>query len=291
MACPKHASVIAASAATLWLVVMVLFLFPSLTGRTVPERASPRWTECDPTPCAPECATQLLAILRALTEAAAELGLSKEYFAMAGTLLGVVRDGAIIPWTADVDLAISLDFSTMLRTGLLTKLLHDRYDLVVFYERPWRVCKRNAAGKHHVPRTTDDHVMNAIAYADLYETGVAFEPLPAVNTITILGGPCNPLERDLLLPLDPFPLCVRNTTVCLPTPARTLHYLDYTYGPTWPAPPPVDQRDRHGIQTHFCGGRKEAPMPWPVIVIGVAIAAFTFCYPNPVRKKLQQWID
>lgn len=59
-------------------------------------------------PTDPPCCTHILRDMIRLTDAALS-SMNLEYFAMYGTLLGLVRNGHVIPWTADNDFAMSFE--------------------------------------------------------------------------------------------------------------------------------------------------------------------------------------
>jgi drug/metabolite transporter (DMT)-like permease len=67
-----------------------------------------------------------------------EKGLDDEYFGVFGTALGALRDGSIMPWTNDVDIAITAKAVKLLESPKVREELY-QYGYYFFYHGIWRL--------------------------------------------------------------------------------------------------------------------------------------------------------
>ncbi len=191
--------------------------------------------EADPLVQPDCCVTHLMRLVRAVTRAAN----SVELVALAGTLLGAVRnDGRILPWTADVDVGVAQQDMPLLVEAL-------RRDAAVHVFRDagvWRVCAAHAA------TASNESVGQTVSYMDLYDmVNVTGE---GVHTLAI---PCNPLLPEVVYPLREEPMCLFNDTrACLRVMAQPERYLAHLYGLDWREPPPRAKQTLHGKGGHVC---------------------------------------
>ncbi len=238
-----------------------------LTGtaaRLAATRGEPRdaqWDGCDQRqrcvrPCPgdprthPECCTaHMLALVRAVA-AAARSAAGIEVLAIAGTLLGAMRNGQIIPWTADVDLGVPAHDMP----ALMDALRQDPSVRVFLGDTIWRVCLAAPEGPATQqvvePRV---HAHNKIAYIDLFPTSFV-EPAPRRRGGVAMGDlPCSPFPVDMIYPVQRAPVCLYNDTgACLSVMAQPERYLAHLYGPTWRTPPVEQARRLHGLGEHKC---------------------------------------
>ncbi len=220
------------------------------------------WLACDQTmrcrrDCAASpltagcCTAHLMELVRAVRRAADTMT-GVQTLAIAGTLLGAMRDGGIIPWTADVDLGI-------LRNDLprlLEALRADPSVRVFLADKIWRVCRAAPVNQTVLDPQVKAH--NRIGYIDLFDMQRVAPNLQRKTKggVQMADLNCNPFPLSMVYPTRAQPVCLYNDTrACLDVMAQPELYLEHLYGPLWRKPPA--KLSLHGKGEHKCTLRKQ----------------------------------
>lgn len=169
---------------------------------------------------------EVAAVLDALRD------LDREAFVVSGTLLGLVRDGTLVPHDDDVDLAVLLESSDVADVAEewlgFKALLGERGLLDPDFDN---------LGKHHCKVFVHGGVGVDLFPAWLDEAGRLF----------VWPHTHGELTRDDLLPLEVRE--VGGATVALPR--RPEPMLELNYGPGWRTPDPTYRFDWRGAKARF----------------------------------------
>jgi hypothetical protein len=239
-----------------WTALVLFVVFRLLMRDPVAEAEESAWAVCDQRArCRRDCAAHplqegcctadLLRLVQYVRAASDSYADALPLVAIAGTLLGGVRDrGIILPWTADVDLGVFERDLPHLRAALQ----RDPRVAVFLGGTIWRVCLAAPPGPATIvePRVSTH---NKIAYMDLF----LLHDAARGGGVNMGDLPCNPFPREMVYPLRDHALCLYNQTdACLDLMAQPERYLHHLYGPKWREPPTAAQRMLHGRGQHRC---------------------------------------
>jgi len=168
------------------------------------------------------------------------------YWVSYGTLLGVVRDGGIIPWTYDADVVIDGDqFKEMER--VMAKEL-EPHGFLLFHDRKIadiaRVCVSESHPKYSefAIHTVDSRAyFNHYPYMDIYQTDKKYQD------VVVKYGPLCKFKQEVVFPLTRYPFYDTEVWV----PANYTAYLNQIYG-DFMNPPPKGKQVGHGTYADAC---------------------------------------
>jgi len=202
-------------------------------------------------PCCTHLMRDLLVEIKTILD-----GTQKDWFIHYGTLLGAVRTGNIIPWTADVDVAISKEAWEYLQNPDVKRLIWNKgfnyFEDTDRYGAMGRLC----FAKHWhngiltkwpkvLPTTGKnsayyDHV---VGYLDMYFITTPRSPMFQQLYVETSRGPC-PFLKEWIWPIGRMDLF--NTS--FPVPAKPKTMVIQIYGEGWADP----QKAMHGEGGHKC---------------------------------------
>ena len=207
-----------------------------------------RWNRCRQGPCSKldnctthnpraldKCCSMVIEqLLRGLHDFLREKGVS--FYVMFGTLLGAHRDGAIIPWTSDLDVVVEAEFTHVLER------IHEWNETFYFWmenKHIGRMCivdNDDQNGKtwgawDKIPTYVDvyvpKHVAKNVARASEGKTIFPVVPRCVFNTADIYGSEI--VQNSSMAEL-------RISDVHVHAPARVVAILNQTYDTTWMDP-------------------------------------------------------
>lgn len=186
-----------------------------------------------------------------------------------GTLLGAVRNRAIIPWTADVDVSMMKPAKVHASAshGIPTPLKQKLNDLGyhTFYEsgeEVVRVCI-SAAGNHPAAyhplnltleqkTKTRKHYLDFFPYGDIYLYQAPHNASKPSARITCRAQRRCAWLPDTLLPPKRYVQFETLPDTQLYGPSQPEAYLTVLYGAKYMSPPAEDKRGIHGTQPTVC---------------------------------------
>lgn len=162
-----------------------------------------------------------------------------------GTLLGAVRDGALIGHDSDADLAYISEFSAPV------DVMRESFRLQRLLERAGYRTMRYSGGAIKIEVVEEDGFVRGV---DVF-SGFLLD-----GHLGLMGELFVPFEREWLLPLGTMDLAGRTLSV----PAEPERLLEATYGPSWRVPDPAfryekpEATDRR-LSNWFRGTRVKRP--------------------------------
>jgi len=202
----------------------------------------------------PPCCTHLLRDMLNITDIVfKEFGIS--YFLTWGSALGAMRDKAIIPWTADVDVSVmskevinvmfnDMNLKNRFRDFGVNLFKEDKFDMMRgcyndFYEGGKLLCwKKNMSMDPEKKKT----YLNNIPYLDVYY-------MAKMKESRIFHYACT-YNESMILPLGEAQVL----DLTLPVPGNLHEFVSWSYGPNYTVPPP--KKHIHGENSdRYCQGR------------------------------------
>jgi len=183
------------------------------------------------------------------------------YYATMGTLLGIVRNDYVIPWTADQDLVVDRPDLARFRFDDCRALLQQETGLVHLFEGVDRVCVGPSWRNGFLKRWEDKNVSviniyrEIYHYIDLYAQTISSGRKGTVYRI--VNFPCE-FSPQIMVPYEIR--LVYNKTLAIALPRDANAYLDHVYGNSWKTPDTTHDRNGH----NHCASRvKKRPSMIP----------------------------
>jgi len=165
-----------------------------------------------------------------------------------GTLLGAIRQNAILPWTADADIVVPGEEFAGISNKIKRVLEKNGY--MFFPDKTYpnlgRVCMIETATKYRKWEKMEpekDYYYDAYPYVDIYQIVSAGD-----DKLAVKHGPACIFRKSTIYPL--VRTAIENKPVW--APANSTTYLRQLYGPDFMQIPPQDKQHPHGAYSMAC---------------------------------------